>query len=248
MSNQNIKSVVFSAEEVNLALAGLKSQHRILLGKDINDLSEDEIDFVMFQAAEDGLSHPETYLYESPLGKVGDNLIVREEHRPIAWRWEDGEVLIEYRDGSKDWLNYLTDEEFEENPNDDYLMDIIQELEDRKVPIISKDGQTIYDLINTDNLPHWRSADVMPDFASRLTIEITDVWAQYVQQISGDHAYIEGYPYPPVEAHHEANRHLAKRNAIAYFAEKWNKNNPNSAFWENPSVAVIEFLKASGEI
>lgn len=147
--------IVFSTEEVAAARALVKTKHTIPLLTD----TEKSI-------------------------KVGDKLWVQEEHRPVLWHWEDGEVETEYRDGTKRWEHYLTQEEFDNNPNDDYLVEIVKELEGRNLPTSDNDGQTIYDFSKPENLPNWRKADVMPKFASRLHLVVVDVQTKRVSDLT----------------------------------------------------------------
>lgn len=69
------RPIILNADEVNAVLAGDKTQHRILSDKRIEDLSEDDIDYLMF----DGEGNRKVYVYECPLGKVSDQLWVQED-------------------------------------------------------------------------------------------------------------------------------------------------------------------------
>ena len=122
--------------------------------------------------------------------KVGEIMWAQEEHRPIGWLMDDGEVMIEYRDSYTTSYNYLTDEELENNPNDDYPLAVIQELLDRNVPI--QEDNDRFDFINPENLPHWRSAEEMPRFACRSCSEITKARIERIQDISEVEALASG--------------------------------------------------------
>lgn len=122
--------------------------------------------------------------------KVGDIMWAQEEHRPISWAFEDGEVTIEYRDGYSTSHHYLTEEEMETNPNDDYPFAVVEELLARNVPILEDKDR--FDFSNPENLPHWRSAEEMPRFACRSFSEITSVRIQRIQDISEVEALASG--------------------------------------------------------
>lgn len=131
-----------------------------------------------------------TATIDCPYGKEGDYLWVAEVHRPIAWRFDDGEVLIEYRDGIKAWCNYLTDDELENNPNDDYLIEILKELDDRNVPKYKdRNGNDAYDLSDPVHLPKWRLASDMPKFASRLK-DALRISGMCIERVNDTYKYI----------------------------------------------------------
>lgn len=72
MSTENItkKAVILNKQEVNAILHGAKSQHRVLSSVCLEDLSEDDIDFVMFD--DDG--NRNIHVYKCPYGEFGDTL------------------------------------------------------------------------------------------------------------------------------------------------------------------------------
>lgn len=155
--------IVFSTEEVAATKALIKNQHIVVVQTD-----------------------PEGY-DASPAIKVGDKLWVQEEHRPVNWHWDDGEVETEYRDGTKRWEHYLTQEEFDNNPNDDYLIAIITELESRQTLPDAIESQKIYDFSIPENLPNWRKAEAMPQFAARLHLTVTNIKTKRVSDLIEHH-------------------------------------------------------------
>lgn len=193
MDNTKERPLILTAQEVNAVLAGNKTQHRVPFDfefiKDVNvpivQKVADETDCTLSELVT-GAYNDSVYDFVCPFGKVGDRLWVQEEHRPIGWLLDDGEVMIEYRDGYSTSYNYLTEEELEINPNDDYPLTVIDELLARKIPI--NEATERFDFSNPDDLPHWRAADVMPQFASRLLLEVTDINIERVQDISEDDA------------------------------------------------------------
>lgn len=222
--------IVLTAQEVNAVLVGDKTQHRmpvltneqvaagykccygVASGQVIFTKDESDKSFV-----DDGYIN-----VECPLGNISDRLWVQEMHQPLSWSFEDGEVTLLYLDGEKHCLNYLTEEELENNPNDDYLIEICDELIKRGVPI--KEGTDYFDFSSRKNLPDWRTADVMPRFASRLLLEITDIRIERVQDITLGDSFKE-----------------ARDGLMDFAADYWMVKHGEAAWFTNPWVWVVEF-------
>ncbi len=76
----------------------------------------------------------------------------------------------------------------------------------------------------------WRSPIHMPRCASRLTLRVTGVRVERLQEISNDDAWCEGVSNSP------------EYDCVAYFRERWNQINGKRAPWESsPWVWVVEF-------
>jgi len=186
------RPIILNTDEVNAVLAGSKTQHRIVLS------SQPYTNKNGWQVLEiDGVRISDQCATTSPLSEaikkrlpttnaapyaIGDLLWVQEKHRPVGWSFEDGEVTIEYQDNTLRSPHYLTDEEFETNPNDDYPFGVVEELLQRGIPLLK--DKDCFDFSNPDNLPHWREAEVMPRFASRLTLKIIGVRIEQVKDTS----------------------------------------------------------------
>lgn len=192
------RPIILNAQEVNAVLAADKTQHRVVF--DFKFI--ENIDGIKQVAAESNMTVSElvtdcynecVYDFKCPLGAIGDRLWVQEEHRPVNWSFDDGEVTIEYRDGTAKTPHYLTDEEFDNNPNDDYPFAVVDELLDRNIPLQA--GKDCFDFSNPDNLPHWRSADVMPRFASRILLEVTGIRIECEQDLNIDEKSWNGNPW-----------------------------------------------------
>ncbi len=78
----------------------------------------------------------------------------------------------------------------------------------------------------------WRPSIHMPRKASRITLEITEVRVERLQDISRGDCMAEGCPFP----------NIAKlTDPIEWFAELWESINEN---WDaNPWVWVVEFKR-----
>jgi hypothetical protein len=78
-----------------------------------------------------------------------------------------------------------------------------------------------------------------PRWASRLTLTVTDVRVQLLQEISEEDAIAEGWP-PPVDP--------IGGGPINWFARLWNEINGPQAWHDNPFVACYSFEVRKGNI
>lgn len=78
----------------------------------------------------------------------------------------------------------------------------------------------------------------MPRWASRITLRITDVRVERLQDITEDEARAEGCPYPPEWAGRFMDR---DETARTWFKSLWNHINNPGAWDDNPWVWVIAF-------
>lgn len=240
------RPIILTAQEVNAVLADHKTQYRVpvLTSEQVKDGFEWSMggsggDNAIFIKGVD-IERSELLVKPCPLGAIGDRLWVQEEHRPVNWSFDDGEVTIEYRDCTTKTPHYLTDEEFDKNPNDNYPFAVVDELLDRNIPI--QVGRDCFDFSNPENLPYWRAADVMPQFASRLLLEITDIRIERVQDITVINAQAEGSPLQISTTYFASPFHKACGEIMEWFKGYWNnKQSKMSSYEANPWVWVIEF-------
>lgn len=82
----------------------------------------------------------------------------------------------------------------------------------------------------------WRPSIHMPRWASRLTLEVTGVRVERVQDISRGEAMLEGCPFPNMQIGPDPRE---------WFAALWEEiNGPRGFGWEvNPLVWVVEFKR-----
>ncbi len=96
------------------------------------------------------------------------------------------------------------------------------------------DGFTAVNKDGSEKSP-WRPSIHMPRWASRITLRITDVRVERLQDISEDDARAEGWPGPFTETG------FPIASPLAWFANVWTNINGPSAWDDNPWVWVISF-------
>ena len=156
-------------------------------------------------------------------GKPGDRLQVLETWQYADWT-EDGYPFIRYRaDGTvklqdtipDDWSERLTDIWADLSDSDNYNID--GRAADRR----------------------WRAPIHMPRWASRITLEITDMRIERLQDISHDDAIAEG-----VRCNHDVGNSEYDRCSMspqAHYYEVWESIH-GAGYWEvNPFVWVVSF-------
>lgn len=93
----------------------------------------------------------------------------------------------------------------------------------------------------------WRSPIHMPRWASRLTLEITDIRVERLQEISEEDAIREGIGLipdsggPNLYTVHIEGAHLNAPTAKQVFARLWDTIHGEDAWDANPYVWVISF-------
>ena len=146
-----------------------------------------------------------------PYGQPGDRLWVRETFIQ-GWPWIDG-------------IPDQFDEDDHEKPMHTWFR-----ATEPGLSWTDDDGGFV------ENTP-WKPSIHMPRTASRITLEITGVRVERLQDISEADAAAEG-----VSAKHTADAHYTAREAYAVL---WEQINGPDSWAENPWVWVIEFKKAS---
>ncbi|MVN88314.1 hypothetical protein GO986_16330 [Deinococcus sp. HMF7620] len=134
---------------------------------------------------------------ESPFGsernciKPAARLYVRE-----AWRvgsWDEGVIAVDYRaDGHarREWLPL---------PDDQWLRLAHQSADDCEKAGLTMDGKGRYHWPMGEAPTRWRLPRYMPRVASRLTLEVTDVWPERLHAMTEDEAISEGMTSLPDE-------------------------------------------------
>jgi hypothetical protein len=95
---------------------------------------------------------------------------------------------------------------------------------------------------NPDQTGPWKPSIHMPRWASRITLEITKVRVERLQDISEEDAKAEGVDYQ------ECGRiGMPKRSHIAGYASLWDSLHGKGAWELNPFVWVIDFCRVGNE-
>lgn len=87
----------------------------------------------------------------------------------------------------------------------------------------------------------WKPSIHMPRAASRITLEITGVRVERLQEISADDARAEGCPDKPVPGAEQASVDAFARE---WYADLWESINGPGSWYANPWVWVVEFRRA----
>jgi hypothetical protein len=96
--------------------------------------------------------------------------------------------------------------------------------------------------VDWDCLPDtWRPSLFMPRWASRLTLLVTDVRVERLQDISEADAIAEGWPNEPGAA-------LRDAYPIGWYANLWNSLHGHDAWDANPWVVAVTFAAQRGNI
>ena len=214
------RGMIFNAEMVRAILEGRKTQTR----RPVKDVSTDIVEFKNFENHEwemffdmpDGRRLSKSWLKRCPFGKVGDRLWVRETW--MGWK----QTSYEYNEWEP------IDKEYQGG------LSIQQHHEEWGGPdriVYKADGKSVGPWTRSIHMPRW---------ASRITLEITDVRVERVQDISYDDAYAEGVERTQGD---QLDHFMGfkRGNSIRVFEMGWNSIYNN---WdENPWVWVIEFKR-----
>lgn len=225
------RPIIFTGENVLKILRGEKTQTR-RIAKSINSCAAMGYSRYRIYPQKDGTfggvgclkSCPvrckkcrERFIHTCPHGNPGDLLWVKEAWRP--W-WDDEQYcVVQYRDGAiyKPGTSSITPDIPDENT-----------------------GHQFADACDkAPNIP-WKSPLFMPRWASRVTLEITDVRVQRLNQISNEDAEAEGCKgwYRPM---HPDFGCTDGRTPAEEFAEKWDKINKSTPWAANPWVWALTF-------
>ena len=226
------RPIIFSGEMVRAILEGRKTQTRrpvIRYGNSsvkrvLGPTKDGFFDFILPEergSSKDGIGH----LVKCPFGQVGDRLWVREtfclEHqverddlppfddgRPIRWEYEGAECDPE---GADTWIqpHYKSTDPTPELCYED-----------------------------TDGEPtvRWKPSIHMPRWASRITLEITEIRVERVQEITEEEAISEGF-FPDDGV-----------SEVYCFSEAWDSlyAKKGLGWYANPWVWVLTFRRVEG--
>ncbi len=164
-----------------------------------------------------------------PYGQPGDRLWLKENWRVGAWNESEGLIAVDYKtDGycRREWLKVED-------------VDLFQRLWKQSTDDASKVFGMLerYDWKPGDSPCRWRPSIHMPRWASRITLEITNVRVERLQEITEEDAKKEGCVA-------ESGEGCAFYPAKLAFELLWNTIKGKTYPWSsNPWVWVVEFRR-----
>jgi hypothetical protein len=248
------RPILFSAPMVRSLLDGSKTQTRRLI-----KLREPFTEYMGTVVAGDPgnfFKNPDTLDYmdlSCPYGEPGDRLWVRETttyweqpDRPKDWHTPRSNESSRPKDGAR-YQRWMSRVMAEAEPGEDFLVykadEAKRSLSEWKYPhpiyehCVGRFGKTV-------------TAIHMHRWASRLTLEITDVRVQRLQDISADDAIAEGikplngFCYGP-DGCSDCNEKGCKAERDD-FQKLWDSINAKRALWDsNPWIWVLTFKRAT---
>ena len=213
------RPIIMGAESVRAILEGHKTQSRRVINPQPKFIGAPNVPFKTDDTNSKGIIN-------CPYGRVGDRLWVRETWKPGAWR-NDGRVAIDY----------MASPELTHTPWA-YMGEQASRFIHKWLAEVEKSGlvpneQGRYEWEPGKSPLKWKSPMFMPRWASRITLEITDVRVERLQDITEEDARAEGTTSPLryVGALRHKYKHL------------WDKLNAKRGYpWEsNPWVWVVSF-------
>lgn len=102
--------------------------------------------------------------------------------------------------------------------------------------LTSADAPFLYCAGSSVDVPIWRPSIFMPRFVSRITLEITAVRIERLNEINGQEAWAEGCPF-------HAATDPSRAAIINWFRDVWESSYGVGSWAANPMVWVIEFRK-----
>jgi hypothetical protein len=158
-----------------------------------------------------------------PYGKVGDHLWVRETWQYYDWT-ENGEPII----------RYLSDNEKVLIESRSIPDELIEKIGDIWEKLSAKENYNIHKRASDKS---WRPPIFMPRWASRITLEITNIRVERLQEITEEDALKEG-----IKTGDSSMGHVF--TAKEHFKGLWDSINGKKYPWSsNPWVWCIEFKK-----
>ncbi|HGN0294670.1 hypothetical protein NAB30_06185 [Proteus mirabilis] len=221
------RGIIFNSEMVRAILDGRKKQTRRVMNNQPCTLPEETIsvqqDDFNFRWAGD-LYNDTSGWFTCPLGKVGDRLYVRETWSVVSHEFDDDGLMIDY-------VPDRPTKAVHEMPyGHGYFTGHV---------IYSADGDFTWgdDDGCIDGRSCWKPSIHMPRWASRITLEITDVRVERLKDAGDTEFKAEGYPL-------ERELTGGSMDSFCWFRNLWDSVSPtNFKYADNPWVWVIEFKR-----
>jgi hypothetical protein len=182
-----------------------------------------------------------------PYGQPHDLLYVREAWRLIGWDFEDGTMLIEYKDGKRLWMDT-------HDPTEDsqWLVDQVEKLWQKGC--LGEDPEDPDKAVIIKTVP-WIPSIHMPKAAARLWLLLEGIGAERLQDISEEDAIAEGIEkYGPfgeykgaIHPNGGSMKFRAYERASRAFQDLWEGINGEDSWKINPWVWTLKFKELSKE-
>lgn len=217
------RGMIFNGGMVRAILDGRKTQTRHALTPRHLKMIEAASLIGECYPLESGADHENSQSYYRewcPFGIVGDRIWVRETYQGPLFDYEQMEAYLE--DGSK--------------------------FEKPEFCVYKADGKPAPEFFDADDNLHcrWRPSIHMPRWASRITLEITGVRVERLNDISDEDAKAEGVP----KSHKFPDTYLTPKGDFAdadiAFQRLWESIHGEENWQANPWVWVIEFKRIEG--
>ncbi|MBT0656121.1 hypothetical protein KJJ13_06790 [Proteus mirabilis] len=224
------RGIIFNAEMVRAILDGRKTQTRRIVKNVMSDNG------IWLKKPTKTRSGTTTHVLDAPkhnlcpLGKIGDRIYVRETWSVVSHEFDDDGLMIDYVPDRQ------TKAVHEMPYGHGYLTGHV---------IYSADGDFTWgdDDGCVDGRSCWKPSIHMPRWASRITLEITDVRVERLNDISQSDAIAEGAPpsHPTIDA---ISRECGFPDfSRSWFGQTWWHIYGKKNWQDNPWVWVIEFKR-----
>lgn len=257
MSTATIKErpILFSSPMVRAILDGRKTQTRRIIKTQPSDTAEEVFGW-FGEDAPSNLRVAERGVYERsksglrfvakcPYGKTEDRLWVRETWVEILHTSPASDEPIEVTNGDR-LIEHAT-----RNPDGGWYYDgrVVCYRATSDIEFCDGDGFSADSgMADSDDIPKWKPSIHMPRWASRITLEITGVRVERLQDISEADAIAEG-----IESRDDLYRFRNYAldgswciSAIDSYRSLWGSINGPGSWDANPFVWVVEFAKVNG--
>lgn len=184
-----------------------------------------------------------------PVYKEGDSVHFRESWKMVGWNYEDGQVLIEFAEGIKQWFDFPEDKIDE---TVEWLLKQIDSLVEKGyLKPDEKDNEDDQRLVPTEKIMPWRPSIHLPKWCTRLFATIpSPVVCERLQDITEEQAKREGcktkrivyspHPLKPVSKP-KFFKYEMDCTYLEYFQDLWASINGPDSWPANPPVYVIPF-------
>ncbi|MDF7648061.1 hypothetical protein PUG42_05810 [Erwiniaceae bacterium L1_54_3] len=231
------RPIIFNSEMVRAVMEGSKVQTRRVLSPRQLKMIDAAASVGECYPLESGHQHPNSQSYYRewcPFGAVGDRLWVRETWTDVNL---EGIPAVAYRADSGVY-SPMDDESF---LNEDGSFNYDD-------PRVAKyHFAAWYGDVVSGTEGNWRPSIHMPRWASRITLEITGVRVERLQDISEADARAEGTHWSDGKPNEMGLATELVVNADEEFAHLWRSIYGEESWQANPWVWVIEFKRVEGE-